>query len=160
MDINGDVSITGASASSCINWDFTIAKFSPNGIFIIDVRSSLLGVGFDQPLAYKKDAAGNIYITGRSSANGINYDIRTIKLNASYILQWSKVSDFNGNEDVVIDVDAAGNVYIGGYVTKSNNIKEMFTTKCDASGTEIWQHRQAGADAEILLCNGFKKIIL
>jgi len=68
IDINGDVFITGASASSSISWDFTIAKFSPNGTFINDVRSSLQGVGFDQPLAYKKDAAGNIYITGRSSA--------------------------------------------------------------------------------------------
>ena len=149
LDVAGNVFITGASASSSSNWDYTIAKFTASGTYIGDVRSALPGIGFDQPMAYKKDAAGNIYITGRSSANVVNYDIRTIKLNTNYVLQWSKIFDFDGKEDVAntIDIDANGNVYIGGYVTKSNNIKEMFALKYDASGNELWQHRQAGADA-------------
>ena len=146
-DANGNAFITGASASSNSNWDYTIAKFSASGAYLGDVRNALPGVGFDQPLAYKKDAAGNIYITGRSSTNGINYDIRTIKLNANYVLQWSKIFDFVGREDVgdAIDVDTIGNVYISGYITNSNNVKEMFVIKYDASGNELWQHRQAGA---------------
>lgn len=149
IDNLGNVFLSGASASSTNNWDYTIAKFSQIGNYIGDVRNSLPGLGLDQPLAYKKDDNGNIYITGRTSSDGINYNIRTIKLDQNYLLQWSKIFDFNGKEDIAnsIDVDATGNVIIGGYVTNSSNIKEMFALKYNSSGNEMWQHRQSGADA-------------
>ncbi len=145
FDASGNVFITGASASNSTNWDYTIAKYNTAGTFLGDVRNSVAGAGFDQPMSYKKDASGNIYITGRSSVNGINYDIKTIKLNSSYILQWTKLIDLAGKEDVgnSIDIDASGNVYVGGFSTKSNNIKEAIAVKYDASGTEIWRHEQS-----------------
>jgi uncharacterized delta-60 repeat protein len=138
IDINaaGEIFVTGASASNATNWDYTIAKFTTNGTYLADIRNSVAGAGFDQPISYKKDASGNIYITGRSSTNGVNYDIKTIKLNASFVLQWSKTLDLFGKEDVgnSIDIDASGNVYIGGFATKASNTKEAILVKYDASG--------------------------
>jgi hypothetical protein len=148
IDASGDIFVTGASASSANNWDFTTARYNTSGTFLGDVRNAVAGAGLDQPLAYKKDASGNIYITGRSSTDGINYDIKTIKLNSSYVLQWTKLIDLAGKEDQgnSIDVDASGNIYVGGFSTKANNKKEAIAVKYNASGTEIWRHEQSSTN--------------
>jgi hypothetical protein len=144
IDKTGNVFVTGASASALTKWDYTIAKYSPTGVYIGDVRNTIPGSGFDQPSAFKKDASGNIYVTGRSSIDGVNYDIKTIKLDANYTLQWTKTIDFAGKEDVAntIDIDANGNVFIGGYITKANGRKKMIAIKYSSSGNEIWRHLQ------------------
>jgi subtilisin family serine protease len=145
VDAAGNPFIIGASASAANNWDFTIAKFDASGVYQNDVRNALPGVGFDQPLGYKKDGAGNIYITGKSSTDGVNYDIKTVKFNPSFVLQWTKIIDFAGKEDVAnsIDIDAIGNVYIGGYTTKANDKKEAFAVKYNGNGNEVWRHEQS-----------------
>jgi subtilisin family serine protease len=145
IDVNNNIFITGASASAINNWDYTIAKYDTAGTFIGDVRNALPGVGFDQPMAFKEDVNNNIYITGRSSSDGINYDIKTVKLNSNYIVQWSAILDLAGKEDFgnSIDIDANGNVYVGGFATKSNNIKELIAVKYDTSGIEQWRHEQS-----------------
>jgi Subtilase family/Secretion system C-terminal sorting domain len=149
IDVVGNVFVTGASASSLTNWDFTIAKFTSSGTYINDVRNSAPGIGFDQPLSYKKDLAGNIYITGKSSIDGINYDIKTIKLNSSFVIQWTSVIDFASKEDVgnSLDIDGLGNVYIGGYITKINNINDGIVVKFDANGIEQWRKEFYSIDA-------------
>lgn len=146
IDNNGFIYITGASASSLNNWDYAVAKFSDMGSLIGDARFPFPGNGFDQPLAFRKDLIGNMYITGRTSMDGINYDIKTIKLNPSYILLWEKTYDQAGKNDAgnAIDLDQNGNVLVGGYTSKANNIKEMIILKYDANGNEMWQHKQAG----------------
>ena len=148
FDINGDIFFTGASASSLNNWDFTIARFSSLGNLTGDARFPLPGIGFDQPLAFRKDIFNNTYITGRTSTDGINYDIKTIKLNPSFVVQWERTLDFEGKNDEgqAIDIDENGNVYIGGFVSKANNIKEAIVVKYDANGNEIWNKKYKGSD--------------
>jgi hypothetical protein len=124
FDNNGDLFVTGTSGSSTNRWDYTIVKYTINGTYIGDERNSMPGIGFDQPLAFTKDSFNNIYVTGRSSTDGVNYDIKTIKIDESYNLQWSKTYDFEGKEDAgsTIRVDTNGNVYIGGYVTRLDDV--------------------------------------
>jgi hypothetical protein len=156
LDMAGNAFVIGASASSLANWDYTIAKFGVNGNFMGATRNPLPGLGFDQPHSYKKDSEGNIYITGKSSIDGVNYDINTIKINPTQNIVWTKTLDFAGLEDAgnSIDVDSLGFVYVGGFVSKTNNVKEMFIVKYDPFGNEVWRHQQAGRkaseDAKIL----------
>jgi len=144
IDANNNIAITGASASSINNWDYTIAVFTDGGSLVTDNRIVIPGIGFDKPMSFKKDGLGNFYITGTSSNNGINYDIKTIKLNPSYILQWTATIDEASKDDIgnSLDVDGLGNVYVGGYTTLSNNRKQMILVKYDSIGTEIWRHTQ------------------
>jgi hypothetical protein len=96
----------------------------------------------------KQDASGNVYVTGKSSVDGINYNIKTVKFNSAYSIVWSQVYDGYGKEDVAysLDLDAAGNVLVGGYATKSNNVKEMVAIKYNASGTQVWRSNIAGTN--------------
>jgi len=148
IDANNNIAVTGASASSINNWDYTIAVFNDAGLLVTDERIVMPGIGFDKPMSFKKDGIGNFYITGTSSNNGTNYDIKTIKLNPSYILQWTATIDEATKDDVgnSIDVDGLGNVYVGGYVTLSNNRRQMILVKYDSNGTEIWRHTQCATN--------------
>jgi Subtilase family len=149
IDASNNIFITGASASSINNWDYTIASFSSAGSLLNDERISSPGIGFDKPMSFKKDGVGNIYITGSSSTNGINYDIQTIKLNSAYVLQWTVTMDGAFKTDVgnSVDVDAQGNVYVGGYLTLSNNRKQIILIKYDSNGVVVWRHTQEASNA-------------
>ncbi len=146
----GDISIIGASASSALNWDYAIAVFDGTTLsFITDTRNSISGVGYDQPLAFCKDISQNIYITGRASTDGINYDIRTIKILANFSIAWNVVYDGYGLEDVAntVDIDASGNVIVGGFITKSNNVKDLICIKYNGvNGSLLWKHVQPAFD--------------
>jgi hypothetical protein len=60
----GKAIITGASASGINNWDYTTVEYDLSGNYITSVRNSATGAGFDKPTAIKRDATGNLYITG------------------------------------------------------------------------------------------------
>lgn len=141
-DIGGKISIAGASASSLTDWDYTIAEFDPsNGSYNGDNRDNIPGVGYDQPLAFVKDGSNNTYITGRASSDGINYNIRTMKINPNNTIAWTQTIDANGLEDcgTSIAVDGSGNVIVGGFITNSNNKKELICLKYNSGGTLVWQ---------------------
>ncbi|MGV3538510.1 MAG: tandem-95 repeat protein [Rufibacter sp.] len=81
----------------------------------------------------KRDAAGNIYVTGSKYFSGSGYDFVTAKYNAAGEQQWSKsytypyygssTSYYGGytteasDTPVAMAIDAAGNVYVLGRVT-------------------------------------------
>lgn len=141
-DVGGKIRIAGASASSLNAWDYSVAEFDPsNGSFNADNRDNIPGVGYDQPLAFCKDASGNTYVTGRASTNGINYDVRTMKISPTNTIVWTQTFDGVGLEDVgnTIAVDGSGNVIVGGFKTNSNNKKELICLKYNSSGTLLWQ---------------------
>jgi hypothetical protein len=149
FDENEDLFVTGASGSATNRWDYTIVKYELDGTYIGDERNSAPGIGFDQPLAFTKDSSNNIYITGRSSIDGVNYNIKTIKMDDSYNLQWSKIYDFDGKEDAgsTIRVDTSGNVYIGGFVTRLDDVKDMILIKYDSVGNKLFDHNISGENS-------------
>lgn len=136
LDKENKLYVTTASGSSTDQWDYTTVRYDLNGDYLGDNRHAMQGIGFDQPLDFTQDTTGNIYITGRASSTGTNYDIRTIKLDDEHNLIWSKTYDFVGKEDVgtSIEVDEFGNVYVGGFVTQNDNVRNLAVLKYDENG--------------------------
>lgn len=145
----GEVTVTGASASATNRWDYAfVSHDKTNGNLTNITRQPLSTIGFDMPTDVVTHHEGNIYVTGRSSNDGINYDIRTVKLDSAYNIIWSEKFDFQGGFDIghAIEVDSSGNVYVGGSVTRANNVEEMILIKYDKTGSELWHHVQASED--------------
>lgn len=152
LEINnstGHINLIGASASGTASLDYALATFNGSSLnFISDSRNNLPGTAQDQALAYCKDASNNIYITGKGW-NGNNFDIKTIKISATYSIVWSSTINPNGFDDAAnsIAVDASsGNIVIGGYISNSYNKKEIFSAKLNANNGSIIHQYKQGAE--------------
>ncbi len=141
---NTNLYVTGASASSATNWDYTSVKYDLSGSQIAVVRNSVAGSGYDQPYAYAKDNSGNMYITGKGSTNGTDYDMKTIKLTPALAIAWDVSFNKAGLEDVgnAIAVDNNSDILVGGYTTSSINQKEAKLIKYDNNGNQLWKYER------------------
>lgn len=139
---NGNVVVTGASASSANNYDYATIEYDATGTQVNVNRQTVAGSGLDNPMAMEKDIFGNIYITGKVQ-NGGNTDIRTLKLNANFVFQWAQTYDNAGLEDVAegIVIDNIGNVYVAGYTTNMAGDRDLIVLKYDAVGNLVWQQK-------------------
>src|SRR5699024_9652114 len=93
---------------------YTTIVISNNGDFLNEKRITISNSGHDRPLAFTKDTEGNIFITGKTSFDGLNYDITTVKINTDYSLAWTATIDFAGLDDqanaiMMIKYDSNGN---------------------------------------------------
>jgi subtilisin family serine protease len=143
------VVIGGSSANNALDWDYATTAFNrTTGAYVTTTRSSIPGIGYDQPAAFVKDASENIYITGRASSDGINYDVRTLVVDPFGNIIWNQTFDGVGLEDAgsSISLDGGGNVIVGGFTTKTNNVKDMLTLKYDVTGTLLWAQTQTSKD--------------
>lgn len=138
---NGNIYVTGASASSFNNWDIATIEYDPSGNLVNQDRNTSISNGFDKPADMKRDANGNIYIVGRATTTNSTFDIKLIKLNSSLIVQWVKTFDGQGlnDEASMIEIDYNGNIIIAGYVQKPMDGKEYIIIKYDSNGNLIWQ---------------------
>lgn len=159
--------VSGASASSLVNWDYaTLVINSNNGQIINEKRSTVTGVGLDNVVAVTSDINNNTYITGYVDENG-NKNIQTLKINENFELEWIKNFD-GGFEDVAkaIGVDDFGNVYILGTKKNTNGNKNYVTIKYDLAGNEIWnkeygsKNDNINAEAEHLVISNNGDIII
>ncbi|MDP1801482.1 MAG: S8/S53 family peptidase [Bacteroidota bacterium] len=149
--VGANVIVAGASANSLTDWDYTTVSFVTNtGAYNSDNRVNIPGIGLDQPLAFTKDGAGNTFITGRASTDGINYDIRTAAIDVFNVLVWTQSYDAYGLEDCgnTIAIDpTSGDVIVGGFITKTNNVKDMIVLKYNSlTGSLIWKQTQTSKD--------------
>lgn len=138
---NGNIYVTGASASSFNNWDIATIEYDPSGNLINQYRNTSFSNGFDKPADMKRDANGNIYIVGRASTANSTFDIKLIKLNSSLAVQWIKTFDGQGLNDEAskVEIDYNGNIIIAGYVQKPIDGKEYIIIKYDSNGNLLWQ---------------------
>jgi hypothetical protein len=144
LDNTGNVIVSGSSASSSnnINYDFATVKYDAvTGSQMQVQRQSNIGNAQDKVLAQTKDANGNLYVTGATSSNGIDYDVQTIKYDQSMNPIWVKRFDGYGKYDQASDiaVDNIGNVIITGYVTRPNLTKELLVINYSSSGNINWK---------------------
>ncbi len=139
IDPQGDIVVTGVSAENTVNWESATIKYdADDGTQIAENRIEQ-PAGIDEPADFTMDDNGNFYITGKTSTDGINYDIRTIKLTANLDIAWIQDYDAAGLEDAgaSIDVDAQGNVFVGGYIHESGGVRKALVLRYDANGTQV-----------------------
>ncbi len=154
IDPQGDIVVTGVSAENTSNWESATIKYdASDGTQIAESRIEQ-SAGIAEPADFTMDDNGNFYITGKTSADGVNYDIRTIKLTANLDIAWVQDYDAAGLEDagVSIDVDAQGNIFVGGYIHDSGGTRKALVLRYDADGTQVSDETiNTSADTEMTI---------
>ncbi len=90
VNSSNDVIVTGSSAATTTNSDFTTLKYAgTNGALLNTKRINIAGHGQDVAAAIAKDDSDNIIITGYTYANS-NFDIQTAKLSSTLVSKWTK----------------------------------------------------------------------
>jgi hypothetical protein len=85
----------------------------------------------------------NVYVTGHCKKSDGDYDIITIKFNASGDSLWTKRYNGVGNGDdrgmfIAKDNLTNPNIYITGYTIQTNGKKQITTIKYDNNGNQLW----------------------
>lgn len=138
VDVSGNVYVAGRSDIGG-SQKYTILKYDASGNMATGwpyVYTGTLSTAFDEARAIRVDAAGNVYVTGRSGSAG-SEDYLTLKLNSSGALQWTKKYNGTSNgEDVatamVLD-NTEANVFVGGYSFRIGGVQDYVTIKYSAS---------------------------
>ena len=148
VDHSCNVYITGQSYG--IYADFATIKYYPNGDTAWTRRYNGAGANTDEAYAIAVDGSGNVYVTGRSTGSGTDYDYATIKYDSSGTRLW--VASYNGpgssaDKANAIAVDDSGNVYVTG---ESYGVDyDYATVKYDQNGNERWVERyNSGHDGD------------
>lgn len=158
VDGQGNVYVTGEGGLGGTDpngtSDYITIKYNTNG-------TRLWVASYDGPgrndgaNALTLDAAGNVYVTGRSPA-GIDpdeqdMDFATVKYNTDGVQQW--VARYDGpvagnffDQGQAIAVDPYGNVYVTGNSAASNleDAADYATVKYNANGEQQWAVRYNG----------------
>jgi Beta-propeller repeat len=153
VDGSGNVYVTGQSEpvfGSNI-YDYVTIKYDASGAELWIAHYNGPGNDDDVASAIAVDGSGNVYVTGRSTGSGANFDYATIKYNASGTEEWVARYDGPGNAfdfAAAIAVDGGANVYVTGQSVGPAplNSVDYATIKYNASGTEQWVARYDGPD--------------
>jgi uncharacterized delta-60 repeat protein len=139
VDGLGYIYVTGCSRlSPQSSYDYATIKYNPRGRAEWIARYNR---GADEiPCAIAVDAAGNVYITGKSGELGDNQDIVTLKYDSEGNEEWvaeypPSPDDEEYGNDIAVDND--GNVYVTGYAAEASNAS-FVTIKYDSNGVEQW----------------------
>lgn len=137
VDNAGNVYVTGESRDSENFQDYATIKYDANGNELWVARFSRGFHTSDEATALAIDAAGNVYVTGRSAGSEFSpFDYATVKYNAAGVQQWAAIynSPTNGTDEANdIAVDAAGNVFVTG-----GSFFNYATIKYNAAGVQQW----------------------
>jgi len=153
IDALGNVYVAGESrtgASTADSTDFAVVKYDTNGDTVWVRFYNGIGNKRDVVRAIAVDDSGNVYITGESYGT-TDYDMATVKYNASGVQQWAMRYNgpANGADGAsAIAVDDFGNVYVTGY--SDGDVNPVFrqddyvTIKYNAAGVGQWAKRYDG----------------
>ncbi|MCO6499416.1 MAG: SBBP repeat-containing protein [Vicingus serpentipes] len=148
LDKNGNVYVTGYTASTGGNYDYVTIKYNTSGAQQWVRTYNGTGNGFDEAYAIVVDTNSNVYITGGSDAGGQGTNFVTIKYNTGGTQQW--LSSYNGSGNSIdaatqITLDNQFNVYVAGHSFGSGTDLDFATIKYNNSGTQQWVRRFDGA---------------
>jgi hypothetical protein len=115
VDGSGNVYVTGGSSGVSYP-DYTTIKYDPDGneLWVKEYGTEFTDDGAS---AIAMDDSGNVYVTGHSVGNELNYDYATIKYDPNGNELWVKRYNGPANSDdwaLAIAVDGSSNVYISG----------------------------------------------
>lgn len=143
VDASGNVYVTGRSQRSPSDFDYLTIKYSPAGVEQW-VKRFDGGHGDDEAAGVAVDAAGNIYVTGRSRGASGGFDAVTIKYDAAGTELWVKSYDNGQGDDeaAAIAVDKDGNIVVTGRSQGSGTGFDYVTLRYDAAnGSQLWASR-------------------
>jgi hypothetical protein len=146
MDSIGNFYVTGfCNTHSLTNVDYCTVKYSPAGEQLWAAEYDGPGHGDDVAKVVAVDCWGNVYITGYSKGNSLDY--ATIKYNSEGVQQW--VSRYNGSADRTdivnaMVLDSSGNVFITGSSQGVHTNSDIVTLKYDSTGQVQWLTRYNG----------------
>lgn len=150
VDNSGNVFVTGSSRAGVQagTEDFATVKYDANGVRQWAVRYDGPANSVDVAAKVAVDNDGNVYVTGYSYGNEIDY--ATIKYNSDGVQQW--VARYNGpgnSQDApnALAVDNSGNVFVTGW-SRSTSLygsEDYLTIKYNSSGVEQWVIRHDGS---------------
>jgi uncharacterized delta-60 repeat protein len=147
LDQSGNVIVTGYCTNAGTSKDMQTIEYSPAGTILW--RQSYDGAvhGGDYSFAVTTDAAGNVYVTGRSD-NGISgSDITTIMYNSSGVRQWVALYDGPAStfdEGECVQADNSGNIYVAGTSMGVSSGQDIVLIKYNLSGVQQWVQRYNG----------------
>jgi hypothetical protein len=167
IDGAGNIFVTGTSDAlqgAGINNNAVTIKYNADGkklwVAVFDGHSH----ANDAARAIKVDNAGNVYITGNTTAKDSgaygNIDYLTVKYSATGKQQWANTYNGTGphgdqtDSANAIALDASGNVYItgmsqGNVSAHGNLFEDYLTVKYDAAGNQLWTARFNGSAKRI-----------
>jgi uncharacterized delta-60 repeat protein len=148
LDGTGNVYVTGESYNqSTQQYDYTTVKYNADGDTVWVRRYDGPANQDDTPMALKVDTAGNVYVTGLSSGDGLSTDFATVKRDADGDTAWVRFYDGpDGMHDLAtaLQVDGAGNVYVTGQSTGAGTGDDYAIVKYNADGDTVWVRRYDG----------------
>ncbi|MGZ4059053.1 MAG: SBBP repeat-containing protein, partial [Bacteroidia bacterium] len=143
VDAAGNVYVTGYTQTAVLtDYDYATVKYNSAGVQQWAQTYNGTGSDYDQANAVVLDAAGNVYVTGKSVGAGADAeDVVTIKYDNSGATKW--VARYNSpstgyDEGKALAVDASGNVYVTGYSYTTGANNDYTTIKYDSTGTQQW----------------------
>ena len=139
-DTSGNVIVTGNSWNGT-SFDIVTIKYDPVGNQLWLASFNGAANGYDNGRAVDVDDAGNVYVTGFTEGTGSNYNVITIKYDASGAQQWAVT--YNGSasgydEGYDIMTDNSGNVYVTGSAEVTSAASNYVTIKYNAAGVQQW----------------------
>lgn len=148
VDDSGNVYVTG-TARTASHFDFATIRYNPDGEEIWVETYTSDGSQWDEARAIALDAAGNIYVTGRSwggsYGSGTQHDYFTIKYLPNGHRDWDARYSGPGFDsfDLAYDiaVDALGNALVTGVSVGMWTGYDFATVKYGPDGDEEWVAR-------------------
>jgi hypothetical protein len=135
VDKSGKVFVTGDSVFG-YGYDCATVAYSNDGVAIWTNRYVGPGDNYDGGFGVAVDAAGNVFVTGKSYGTDSRMDYVTIAYSNAGIGLWTNRYNGSGNGDDggnAVAVDSSGNVFVIGNTTGSGNGYDYTTLKYSSS---------------------------
>ncbi len=151
-DTAGNAVVTGSSYEPATDNDIVTVKYDASGTRLWVSRYNGIGDFDDRANAIALDDLGNVYVCGAASRNpfGDNYDMVTLKYDASGAQQWVELMNgtANANDGALgLTLDTDRNVYVCGVSTSAGAVCDMATVKYSSAGELLWSRTFDGNHA-------------
>ncbi len=140
VDGNGNIYVTGTLeiSANAATRDIGTIKYNSNGDSLW-VRRFDGANSIDIARDIAVDAAGNVYIAGRSDSSGNRTDFITIKYSTDGVKSWSgRYAATSSDGAQGIAVDNSGNVYVTGAGRGTGGTQDYITVKYNSLGEKQW----------------------
>jgi uncharacterized delta-60 repeat protein len=147
VDHHGNVVAAGRTNNTGTSFDFTVAKFDPDGTLLWQQNLNGTANSFDLAFSVAVDHHGNVVAAGVTENTGTVLDFTVAKFDRNGTLLWQQNlngtanrSDFAGS----VAVDHHGNVVAAGVTENTGTSFDFTVAKFDPDGTLLWQQNLNG----------------